>query len=267
MMIMAVSEKILHPYIKGLVEENGKLTVTELNKMLRELLTLDEIDRTLLSGRTDDNFSQIVRNVVAHAPEGISSKNGYIIDKTKRPAVLYAKTSDDTKIEKSIISKSDILKRKAKKRKFIARKIDFKTITEEHSVLGNLGEIFALDWERNRLRDLGVAFDVLDEVIHISHKFGDGAGYDILSRKDSSYELRYIEVKTTNGDLNTPFYMSANEKAFMEIYKENSFIYRVYNYNQHTNIGEIEIITYDDLINNYDFDSITYKVTKKYSSR
>lgn len=44
---MAISESTLHPYIKGLVEENGKLTVTELNKMLREILTLDSDDLTL----------------------------------------------------------------------------------------------------------------------------------------------------------------------------------------------------------------------------
>lgn len=88
---MAISESTLHPYIKGLVEENGKLTVTELNKMLREILTLDSDDLTLLSGRRDDKFSQIVRNVVAHAPEGISTRYGYIIDKTKKPAVFMQK--------------------------------------------------------------------------------------------------------------------------------------------------------------------------------
>ena len=91
---MAISESTLHPYIKGLVEENGKLTVTELNKLLREILTLDSDDLTLLSGRRDDKFSQIVRNVVAHAPAGISTRYGYIIDKTKKPAVFYAKVKD-----------------------------------------------------------------------------------------------------------------------------------------------------------------------------
>ena len=49
----------------------------------------------------------------------------------------------------------------------------------------------------------------------------------------------------------------------MEIYKENTLIYRVYNYDKDTNVGEIEIITYDKLVANYDFNPITYKVTKK----
>lgn len=260
---MAISESTLHPYIKGLVEEYGKLTVTELNKFLREILALDSDDLTILSGRKDDKFSQIVRNVVAHAPEGISNKNGYIIDKTVKPAVFYAKKNVSDNASDAIITASMIKERKEKKRRLSARKVDFKTINNENSALGDAGEIFALDWERNRLKDLNVSFNILDEVIHFSRKFGDGAGYDILSRKNDNYELLYIEVKTTKGSLDTPFYMSENEKTFMEIYKENTLIYRVYNYNQETNVGEVEVISYDNLIENYDFNPITYKVTRK----
>lgn len=101
---MSISENTLHPYIKGLVEENGKLTVTELNKLLREILVLDSDDLTLLSGRNDDKFSQIVRNVVAHSPVGKTDKYGYILDKTKRPAVFYAKENSSCNVEDSIIT-------------------------------------------------------------------------------------------------------------------------------------------------------------------
>ena len=260
---MAISENNLHPYIKGLVEENGKLTVTELNKLLREILILDSDDLTLLSGRNDDKFSQIVRNVVAHSPAGKTDKNGYIVDKTKKPAVFYAKEKSSGDVENVIISEEKIKERRIKKNIFKARKVNFSTVNEENTALGNAGEAFALEWERNRVKTLNVSFDILEEVIHFSKKYGDGAGYDILSRKDDSYELLYIEVKTTKGDINTPFYMSENEKNFMEIYKENTVIYRVYNYRPDTNIGEIEVITYEQLINNYDFNPITYKVTKK----
>lgn len=260
---MAISESTLHPYIKGLVEENGKLTVTELNKYLREILSLDEDDLTTLRGRRDDKFSQIVRNVVAHAPEGISGKNGYIIDKTKRPAVFYAKVQNTADLTTSIITNAVIRDRRSRRKQFITRKVDYKTVNNERSALGDAGEAFALEWERNRLKSLNVTFDVLEEVIHFSRKYGDGAGYDILSRKDEDYGLLHIEVKTTKGGLDTPFYMSENEKAFIEIYKENTVIYRVYNYNQETNVGEIEIITYEELLNEYVFNPITYKVSKK----
>lgn len=210
-----------------------------------------------------DKFSQIVRNVVAHSPEGISSRNGYVIDKTKRPAVFYAKTAISDDATKAIITTEKIKERREKKRSFTARKVDFKAVNDENSALGDAGEVFALEWERNRLKGLNVSFDILDEVIHFSKKYGDGAGYDILSRKNNDYELLYIEVKTTKGALDAPFYMSENEKSFMEIYKDNTLIYRVYNYDKDTNVGEIEMITYDELVSNYSLDPITYKVTRR----
>lgn len=260
---MAISENSLHPYIKALVEEYGKLSVTELNKLLRKSLTLDEDDLTILAGRKDDRFSQIVRNVVAHSPVGITSRNGYVIDKTKRPAIFYAKGKITKNIEKAIIPEAEVKVRQEKKKRFNAKKVDFRAVNEENMVLGSAGEIFALDWERNRLKEAKVSFDVTDEVVHVSKKYGDGAGYDILSRKDNNYEILYIEVKTTKGDLDTPFFMSENEKNFIEIYKENTCIYRVYNYNSDTNMGEIEVITYNSLVNNFNFDPITYRVSKK----
>lgn len=260
---MAISENSLHPYIKGLVEENGKLTVTGLNMLLRNILALDFNDLTILSGRNDDKFSQIVRNVVAHAPDGISSRNGYIIDKTVKPAVFYAREINTIDVEKAQITNKSINERKEKRHKFVARKVDYNSINNENSALGDAGETFALEWERKRLQYLGVSFNILDEVIHFSRKYGDGAGYDILSRKDDGYDLLYIEVKTTKGDLDTPFYMSENEKAFMDIYRNNTLIYRVYNYNLETNLGEIEIINQAVLEHDYVFNPITYRVTKK----
>ena len=261
---MAISESSLHPYIKGLVEEHGELTVTELNELLREILTLDSDDLTILRGRNDDKFSQIVRNVVYHPPDNIvSSRNWYIIDKTNRPAFFYAKEKNLADASSAKISSQSIQERKEKRNRFLARKVDFKSLNDEHTALGDAGENFAVEWERSRLRELNVSFNILEEVIHFSHKYGDGAGYDILSRKDEGFDILYIEVKTTKGGLNTPFYISENERAFIEINKNNTLIYRVYNYDQDTNVGEIEMITYDDLISNYDFNPITYKVTKK----
>ena len=100
-------------------------------------------------------------------------------------------------------------------------------------------------------------------MIHTSRKYGDGAGYDILSRNGPDYALRYIEVKTTAGGMDTPFYLSENERAFMDIYRDSALIYRVYHYDSDTNIGEIAILTYGDLLQNYHLDPVTYKVTKK----
>ena len=255
---MPISENALHPYIKGLVEDYGELTVTDINVKLREVLELDSDDLAPLQGRSDDKFSQIVRNVVAHASEGISTRNGYIIDKTRKPAKFYAIST----MARQRISPQEITQRQERKRQFRARRINFAELNLERTILGDSGERFALDWERNRLRELGVTFDVIDEVIHFSKKYGDGSGYDIQSRKDGNFELLYIEVKTTKRGLNEPFYLSENEKIFMELYSDKARIYRVYNFNMDTNIGEIEIITYNDLIANFTLDPITYKVTR-----
>lgn len=255
---MPVSESMLHPYIKGLVEEHGKLTVTELNTLLREVLTLDETDLEILTNRSDDKFSQIVRNVVSHAGEDVVSKYGYILDKTTKPVTFYASHKS------SVIASEEIERRKIKSKSFHARKVDYKTLNIERSELGLAGEIFALQFERQRLYDEDISFDTLNEVIHTSQVFGDGAGYDILSRNNAKdLDLLYIEVKTTKGDLKSPFYMSKNEKEFIEVYKENCFIYRVYNFNSLINLGEIEIISYEKLMSEYIFNPVTFVVTKK----
>ena len=53
---MPISENSLQPYIKSFVQENGELTVTELNHLMRQVLELDADDRTILAGRTDVKF-------------------------------------------------------------------------------------------------------------------------------------------------------------------------------------------------------------------
>ena len=259
---MAVSERSLDPYIKGLVEENGALTVTELNELLRGILVLDAQDLTILAGRNDDKFSQIVRNVVAHAPEGVSCRHGYIIDKTRKPAVFYAKARESENAAEAVVSEEDIRERREKHRRVAARKVNFAEVNEGRSALGKAGESFAAEWERRRLRELGVTFDVSEEVVHVYSRYGDGAGYDILSRRDGDFGLLYIEVKTTKGGADTPFYLSENERAFLEIYSENAVIYRVYDFDPETNVGEVRVITYEELAEGYAFAPVSYRVEK-----
>lgn len=49
----------------------------------------------------------------------------------------------------------------------------------------------------------------------------------------------------------------------MEDYKEEARIYRVYNFDYDTNMGEVEIIDYETLNNDYIIDPVSYKVTPK----
>ena len=56
----------------------------------------------------------------------------------------------------------------------------------------------------------------------------DSAGYDILSYDIKTKTNKYIEVKSTSGGKNTPFYISENELNFSKRNIEKYYIYRVY---------------------------------------
>lgn len=102
----------------------------------------------------------------------------------------------------------------------------------------------------------------MQNVQHLSRLQGDGLGYDIYSINNDG-SPRYIEVKTTSGDFNQPFFMSENERRFFEEYKHAAFIYRLYNFNREARHGEIRIITSEELFTNFNFDTTTWKVTPK----
>ncbi|MGE4294353.1 MAG: DUF3883 domain-containing protein [Campylobacterales bacterium] len=75
--------------------------------------------------------------------------------------------------------------------------------------LGRLGEAFVYNTEKQKLITMGRS-DLSRRVRWVSEEDGDGFGYDILSYDGSGGEL-YIEVKTTAGARNSPFYITANE--------------------------------------------------------
>lgn len=76
------------------------------------------------------------------------------------------------------------------------------------------------------------------QIDHVSRIDGR-AGFDILLRlHDNSCQL--IEVKTTKCNLDTPFFMSANEICKMKDNEINYVIYRVYNFgSNNVNVKEI----------------------------
>lgn len=263
---MPYRERDLHPYVKMIVEEEGRIDTTNLNLRLREILDLDAEDLRILDNRNDDKFSQIVRNLVRYTPDenGIVRKNGYLIDKNYSPAVFYALRYNKQKEDiNEPIDDIEIEQRINKKRRYIARKVDFQKVYEENMLLGDAGERYALDYERNRIRILDPSLDVLEEVLQTSKVYGDGAGYDILSKNIDNGSPLFIEVKTTKGDYKTPFYISMNELSFLEEYKENALIYRVHDFDYLKNTGRITTISYDQLIQYFYLDPITYKATPK----
>ncbi|MEE4743758.1 DUF3883 domain-containing protein [Pseudomonas alliivorans] len=117
---------------------------------------------------------------------------------------------------------------KTDRRERVPRRFDYAARDEANRSLGRAGEEWVMGFEQHRLTELGVP-ELFERVDWVSDRLGDGAGYDILSLdKDDLY--RYIEVKTTNGNLETSFVMSHNELEFSQEMAERFYLYRLFQF-------------------------------------
>ncbi len=120
--------------------------------------------------------------------------------------------------------------------------IDFETLNQIRRRIGDLGEAIVLDYERDRLRSLGLQ-ELAMQIEHTSKVRGDNCGYDIASFTKDGTPL-FIEVKTTKQNKAADFYLSRNEcligNQFLaegKLYR----IYRIYNLNPSTGTGDMVI--------------------------
>lgn len=247
--------------IKPLLDKYGQLTTSEVKTKLEEVLVFDDQDKELSKTRNEILIIQRIGNIVAHQKEQIKSyEEGFIVDKNYTPARFTA-VKGISNVNFAPISENEIKERKIKSKKFVGRDIDWSKKYEDNKELGNMGEEFVYQYERDKVADFSK--DDIDRVQHLSKLQGDGLGYDISSIDENGNILR-IEVKTTSASENSVFYMSKNEKLFFDQYKnDGAVIYRVYNFDKNTRRGDIKIITATDLFNNYKFDPVTFAVTKK----
>jgi len=113
-------------------------------------------------------------------------------------------------------------------RTFRGQKVDF--AAREHACrrLGQSGEDLVLNFEKTRLVAAGRT-DLANEVEWVAKTQGDGLGYDIRSFT-IEYEERFIEVKTTNFDRQTPFMITANELAFSRENPDQYKLYRLFDF-------------------------------------
>ncbi len=110
----------------------------------------------------------------------------------------------------------------------LVRKFDPALRDERNRQLGKLGEERVFHSERARLQGAG-RDDLARRVRWVAQEDGDGAGYDILSFTEGGRE-RFLEVKTTAGGEQTPFYISSNEKLFSEERQDAFRIFRLYDF-------------------------------------
>lgn len=142
-------------------------------------------------------------------------------------------------------------------RSFTGREIDFEQLAKDKKVIGDAGERLVIEMERARLMKLKRP-DLASKV----EKVLDGRGFDVISFEADETE-RYIEVKSTTGNENEPFYMSANERAFFDRDGDQYFIYRVFSLDTGNGRGEVIVVPAKELRERLEFQAILFKVALK----
>lgn len=108
---------------------------------------------------------------------------------------------------------------------------------QNNSLLGTSGEQLVIEYEKWRLQKEGK--DNLANQIEWVSKYDDGAGFDILSRNSNGTD-RLIEVKSTKLGKETPFFFSKNEYETSINKRENYFLYRVFNFQDHPKLFNLQ---------------------------
>lgn len=244
--------------IVPLLDQYGALSTTEVKQHLSEVLVFDEEDKLPSPTRNEIRIIQRIGNIVAHQISSFQTyEEGFAVDKSVRPARFIALRGLGD--GKAVLTREDIQARRQRTRAFIARRVDWEAVQREKTELGRLGEEFVVAFERTRVAALDPSS--VDRVLHLSRLQGDGLGYDISSvNPDGS--IRRIEVKTTRGGIRTPFYMSRNERLFLETYQDDgAFVYRVYEFDADHNTGRIQMIPAAALLEQYAFEPTEFQVS------
>lgn len=170
-------------------------------------------------------------------------------------ALIQGHVFDDISFQKKSLiltnSPSKISSNIKEKNNFKGQKINWSKKNQENKLIGDSGEALALEYEKSRIRS---QFENTEP-----KKVLDGEGYDILSYNADGTKL-YIEVKTTTKGLQDPFYLSANEKSFLELNSQHYVIYRIYEYSPHHGNGKLFKIKGEDLLD-FTFKPLNFEVS------
>ncbi|MFD3447436.1 DUF3883 domain-containing protein [Microbacteriaceae bacterium 4G12] len=118
-------------------------------------------------------------------------------------------------------------------------KKDYEKQQKKNLEIGKAGELLVFKYEKQFLLKAGKN-DYAENVEHVSETIGDGLGYDIKSFTIEG-EVKFIEVKTTTGAINTEFFIEESEVEFSRNNAENYYLIRVFNYDENTGNAEFYI--------------------------
>lgn len=125
---------------------------------------------------------------------------------------------------------------KAKSVNLKPKKVNYEARQRQQKKIGDLGEQLVLQYERANCNP-----KFRGKIRHVSVEEGDGLGYDILSFDEDGGE-KYIEVKTTTGWEDSPFFITANELERSRQDKDKFVLYRLYNFDIRENKADFFII-------------------------
>ena len=140
---------------------------------------------------------------------------------------------------------------------FRGRMVNFIQNGIENKRLGDLGELWVMKYEREKLKRAN-KHNLIDKVKHTAKDEGDGTGFDIQSFDNSGNKI-FIEVKTTKGNKNSTFFITRNELERSKIEKENYYLYRLYDYHEQTDTANLLVIQ-GELTNLCEFPTV-YKIS------
>ncbi len=118
--------------------------------------------------------------------------------------------------------------------------IDHQQRERRNKRIGDLGELWVMEYEKDKLTRLGQP-KLAKQIEHIAKSKGDGTGYDIASFDQNGNSI-FIEVKTTTGNLSRPFFITRNELERSQQERDNYYLYRVYNFNESTGETDVYIV-------------------------
>ncbi|MBC1515918.1 MrcB family domain-containing protein [Listeria immobilis] len=218
-----------------------------------DILGLEEVDNDLLLQDLMQMltvFKELKGHLTIDGKKGIETTIDFILnngtfnelsEKTKSKKILEIETKHKLVLgeEEKNLRNSKV---KEEKVSYITKR-DYAKEAIRNTEKGLQGEYLVVNYERERLIKNPVTEPYADKITHVAEN-GDGHGYDIISYDiDSSSPNKvieiYIEVKTTIGDRNAPFYISDNELNIAKLKGERYKIYRVYDYDS---IPKLKII-------------------------
>lgn len=218
--------------------------------LLKDLEYLKMMFAELRGLMSPNNFEDFNNNILDNVP--IDDIEVSIIKKDLNVKKLGKQVSIPTSLSLS----------KAKSDPKIVKK-DYIKELKRNTKQGIEAEKLVLTLEIERAKNDSKLQKYIDDIVHVAVDEGDGLGYDIrsiyLDEVTNEVKPFYIEVKSTIGGINTPFYLSANEKRVAEEKGKEYSIYRLFR----SSNGDWDYYVINDPHENLEYEPIQYRVVPK----